>query len=120
MERILVSYGIDESRYHGGTLEGTSIQKLLQNTNGIFTDFKEEIMKIITEKSTLKIVDKEVSRYIEICTLFDSLFSLSRTPCGEMNDETLKELKEIIKLSMMKWRNLRMSMQMIKASKSSF
>ena len=80
MENILVSYGIDKARYHGGTLEGTSIQKLLQNTNGIFTDLKEEIMKIITEKSTLTIVDKKVSRYIEMCTLFDSLFSLSRTP----------------------------------------
>ena len=50
-------------------------------------------MKIIIEKSTLKIVDKEVSCYIEICTLFDSLFSLSRTPCGEMNDEKLKKIE---------------------------
>ena len=79
-----------------------------------FTDFKEEITKIITEKSNLKIVDKKVSRCIDICTLFDSLFSLSRTSCGEMNDEKLKQLKEIIKLSMMKWRNLRMAIQMIK------
>ena len=29
MEKILVSYGIDKARYHGRTLEGTSIQKLL-------------------------------------------------------------------------------------------
>ena len=86
MKKILVSYGIDKTRYHGGTLEGTSIQKLLQNTNGIFTDFKEEIMKTITEKSTSKIVDNKVSHYIKTYTLFDSLFSLSRTPCGEMND----------------------------------
>ena len=66
METILVSYGIDKTRYHGGTLEGTSIQKLLQNANEIFTDFKEEITKIITKKSILKVVDKEVSRYIEM------------------------------------------------------
>jgi len=46
--------------------------------------------------------------------LFYALFSLSRTPCGEMNDDKLNQLNEIIKLSMMKWRNLRMSMQMIK------
>ena len=92
----------------------------MQNTNEIFTDFKDEITKIITDKSILKIVDEEVSRYIEICNLFDSLFSLSRTPCGEMNDDKLNQLNEIIKLSMMKWRNLRMSMQMIKASKRSF
>ena len=86
MEIILVSYGIDKVRYHCGTLEGTSILKLLNNANRIFTDFKEEITKIITEKSILKILDKEVSRYIKLCTLFDSLFSLSRTPCGEIND----------------------------------
>ena len=51
MEIILVSYGIDKVRYHCGTLEGTSIQTLLQNSNGIFTDSNEEITKIITEKS---------------------------------------------------------------------
>ena len=88
MKKILVSYGIDKARYHGGTLEGTSIQKLLQNVNEIFTDFKDEITKIITDKNIKKIVDEEVSRYVEICALFDSLFSLSRTPCGDMNDES--------------------------------
>ena len=35
MEKILVSYGIDKARYHGGKLEGTFIQKILQNANGI-------------------------------------------------------------------------------------
>ena len=40
MEKILVLFRIDKTRYHGGTLEGTSIQKLLQNINEIFTDFK--------------------------------------------------------------------------------
>ena len=64
MKKILVSYGIDKARYHGGTLEGTSIQKLLQNANEIFTDFKDEISKIITEKSIFKIVNEEISRYI--------------------------------------------------------
>ena len=53
--KIIVSYGIDKAKYHGETLEGTSIQKLLQNTNEIFTDFKDEITKIITEKNILKL-----------------------------------------------------------------
>ena len=51
MEKILVSYGIIKARYHGGTLEGTSIQTILQNANEIFTDFKDEITKIITDKN---------------------------------------------------------------------
>ena len=36
MEKILVSFGIDKARYHGGTLEGNSIQKSFQNANEIF------------------------------------------------------------------------------------
>ena len=70
MEKILVSYGIDKARYHCGTLEGTSIQPLLQNANGIFTNFKEEITKIITDKNILKIVDEGVSHYIDIYVLY--------------------------------------------------
>ena len=58
MDKILVFNAIDKARYNGGTLEGTSIQKLLQNANEILTDFKDEIMKIITEKNILKIVDE--------------------------------------------------------------
>ena len=87
MEEILVSYRIDKARYHGGTLEGVSIQKLLQKANKIFTDFKDKITKIIIEKNILKIVDEEVSRYIEIFLLYFILFFfLWRTPCGKMND----------------------------------
>ena len=51
MEKILISYRIDKARYHVGTLEGTSIPKLLQNTNEIFTDFKDEITKKLTDKN---------------------------------------------------------------------
>ena len=91
MEKNIVSYGIDKARYRGGALEESSIQKLLQNSNRICTDFKEEITKIIIDKRIFKIIDEEVSCYIEICTLFDSLFSLSRTPCGEMNDVKLEK-----------------------------
>ena len=42
------------------------------NANGIFADFKDEITKIIIDKSNLKFVDEEVSCYIEICTSFDN------------------------------------------------
>ena len=38
-------------------------------------------------------VDEKASRYIEICTLFGSLFSLLRTPYGKMNDEKLKKIE---------------------------
>ena len=96
-------------------MEGNSIQKLFQNANEIFKQFLIEIMTIISEKNVELILDDQVNRYIEICILFDTLFFIARTPCGEMNDAKLKKkLQEIITLCMLKWRNIRLSMKMIK------
>ena len=39
MEKILVTFGIDKARYHGGALEGNSIQKIFQNAHEIFNAF---------------------------------------------------------------------------------
>ena len=95
-------------------MEGTSILNLLQNSNKIFDAFQTKIMSIITDDSILLYLDDQVNRYIEICTLFDSLFSISRTPCGEIDHKKLNDLKEVISFCLRKWRNLRLSMKMIK------
>ena len=71
-------------------------------------------MTIITDDKILIILEDQVNRYIEIHILFDSLFSLSRTPYGEIDDKKLINLNEIITLCMLKWRNIRLSMKMIK------
>ena len=71
-------------------------------------------MTIISDEKVLLILDYQVNRYSEICILFDTLFSISRTPCGKMDDAKLINLNEIITLCMLKWRNLRLSMKMIK------
>ena len=71
-------------------------------------------MTIISDEKVLLILDDQVNRYIEICILFDTLFSIAKTPCGEMDDAKLINLNEIIALCMLKWRNLRLLMKMIK------
>ena len=114
MEKILVSFGIDKARYHGGALEGNFIQKLFQNANEMFKQFLKEIMTIISDEKVLLILDDQVNRYIEICILFDTHFSIARTPCWEMDDVKLINLNERITLCMLKWRHLRLSMKMIK------
>ena len=91
MEKILVSFGIDKARYHGGALEGNFIQKLFQNENEMFKQFLKEIMTIISDVKVVLILDDQINRYIEICILFDTLFSIARTPCGEMDDSKLKK-----------------------------
>ena len=71
-------------------------------------------MIIIIDYKTLRNLDEQVNRYIEICTLFDSLFFISRTPCGEIDHKRLNDLKEVISFCLRKWRNLQLSMKMIK------
>ena len=71
-------------------------------------------MTIISDEKVLLILDDQVNRYIEICISFDTIFSISTTPCGEMDDAKLINVNEIITLCMLKWINLRLSMKMIK------
>ena len=71
-------------------------------------------MTIISDDKILLILDDQVNRCIKICILFDTIFSVSRTLCREMDDAKLINLNEIITLCMLKWKNLRLSMKMIK------
>ena len=48
-------------------------------------------------------------RYIEIFTMFDSLFSLSRTLIGKITPKIIEQLEIVIDKTMSCWRNLRFS-----------
>ena len=109
MESKLIEYGIDRAKYHGGNLEGTSIVRMFQNANEIFNQFKISISKSIIEDTQIKEVNDVTERYIEICTLFDTLFALSRTICGEITCEIIEKLRNIIQKVMLYLRNLRFS-----------
>ena len=102
MYSALVSFGIDRARYYGSDLEKTSILTLFQKSNKIFHVFQTKIMTIITDDSILTNLDDQVNHYIEICTLFDFLFSISITPCGENNHKKLNDMKEVISLNLIK------------------
>ena len=52
-------------------------------------------------------------RYIEICTLFDLLFSLSRTLTGKITTKIIEKLEIAIDKIMICWRNLRVSTKMV-------
>ena len=97
IDSTLDSFEIDRARYDGGGLEGTSIPKLFQ-TSKFYHALQTKIMTIITDDPVLTNLDDQVNRYIEICTLFDSLFSISRTPCGELDHNKLNNLKEAMSL----------------------
>lgn len=52
-------------------------------------------------------------RYIELCTLFDSLFLISRTFSGKIINNMISKIKFNIELCMCKSKYLRLSMMMI-------
>ena len=101
MKSKLIEYGIDRAKYQGGDLEGTSIVRIFQNSNEIFNQFKICITKFISEEDQINEVNDVAERYIEIRTLFDKLFSLSRTVCGKITGEIIEKLRIIIQKVML-------------------
>ena len=73
-----------------------------------------KIKNIITNEEQKKEVEDYTMRFIEICTLFDSLFSLSRTSTGKMTSKMIDKLEIVIEKTMLCWRNLRLSTLMPK------
>ena len=114
LEAKLAEFGIDRARYHDGDLEGTSIIRLFQNANKVFNQFSMAIKNIITNEEQKKEVEEYTMRFIEIFTLFDSLFSLSRTLTGKMTSEIIDKLEIVLEKPMLCWRNLRLSTKMVK------
>ena len=94
-------------------MEGTSIIRLIQNTDNIFKQFSIAINNIITNNEQKKEVEDYTMRYIEICTLFDSLLSLSRTLTGNITTEIIDKLEIVIDKIMLCWKNLRLSTKMV-------
>ena len=97
LELKLIEYGIDRTKYHGGHLEGTSIVRMLQNANEIFNQYKISISKSIIEDAQINGVNDVTERYIDICTLFDTLFSLSRNTRRVINKRKTIDAKTLNK-----------------------
>jgi hypothetical protein len=113
----LAILGIDRAAYHGGGLNGKNVQQMFQESDAIFLQFQELLLGVDEEDGRCnneEVIDI-IRQYSELCTLFDYLFSMARTPTGELltggiQDETRQCLHE----TMIKWRDLWLSMKMPK------
>ncbi len=116
LEKLLAILGIDRAAYHGGDLNGKNVQQMFQESDIIFSQFQELLLGVDEEDGRCN--DEEVidiiRRYSELCTLFDYLFSMARTPTGELTGAILDETRRCLKVTMLKWRDLRLSMKMPK------
>jgi hypothetical protein len=117
LEKHLAILGIDRAAYHGGDLNGKNVQQMFQESDDIFAKFQELLLEVDEEEEG-RCSDDEISdmirRYSELCTLFDYLFSMARTPTNELTDLIRDETKRCLRVTMLKWRDLRLSMKMPK------
>eukprot|EP00978_Attheya_sp_CCMP212_P042544 scaffold260896_cov65-Attheya_sp.AAC.1 len=70
---------------------------------------REELVKnqLLHRTCTEDEVTDICNRYVEICTLLDGLFSISRTPSGEATEEIVEEAKRYVTAVMMiKWQGI--------------
>ena len=114
LEQCLRKNKIDRAKYHGGQLEGKTVMLLFQKAGDIFNDMKICVLAAEPVDCPETEIKDMTKRYVEICTLFDGLFSLARTKSGEANDDIFKETEKYVKAVMIKWRDLLLSNDMLK------
>lgn len=84
----LKSYGIEVQAYHGGSLHGKDVQKLMNNASDIFSSFADILKKNKKEGCVLDdaMIDALCKSYAELCVLWDGAFSYASTIDPTKND----------------------------------
>ena len=109
MEKCLRDNLINHAKYHGGQLEGTIVTWLFQKTDVIFESIKKNLINVPGKACDNNEVNDMIERYVELCTLFDGLFSKARTPHREATDDIWELAERYVAIVMVKWRDLRLS-----------
>ena len=116
LEKILAILGIDGAAYHhGGNLNGKIVQQMFQesDTSFSFQSCFSEWMKKMGDVEREGIINI-ICWHSELCMLFDHLFSMARTPAGVLTEGMLDETRRCLRVTMTKWRDLRLYTKMPK------
>ena len=83
MLRVLMEIGVELTRYHGGSLAGVDIKRVIANAPFVFSKFatilKDEKRKNPNCTLTDKDIDILCNRYKELYLLWDGAFATART-----------------------------------------
>ena len=111
LEDAMAAIGINRPVYHGGDLEGGKIQVLFQNIDKLFGTFKDIIMNQEDKSATDEEVAVVISMFIDLGFVMDGVFSLARTPCGQLTATKINLMNRMCKATMKLWRYLRLSLK---------
>ena len=106
---------VDRASYHGGDLDGKNVIQLFNVNEDLFQDIRTSLKEVTSDKRCSDAeIDDMVKKYIEIMTLFDYLFSIARTPNGQVTEEILSTAQKIVDVLRVKWLDLRLTKGMPK------
>ena len=102
LEQCLRKNKIDRAKYHGGQLEGKTVMMLFQKASDIFNDMNDCLLAAEPIDCPETEIEDMTKRDIDICTLFDGLFSLARTKSEEANEDIYQKNEKYVKAVMIK------------------
>ena len=109
--KILLKYNIERASYHGGDLTGKNILCLFNNAEDVFQSFRTVLIQRNKPGGISNlIITVRCKKTEELCILLDYMFSLARTPCGDLTPAIIVTTKECIKAVVRKWKDLRLSL----------
>jgi hypothetical protein len=110
-EGCFVKLGIERPYYHGGKYNGKATIKLLSDAQKVIDAVKDFILTKVPEATRCSDdeVIKQMNVFVDFFTVFDSIFSNSRTPVGHLSELKEEETNKGIALGLKMWRDLDMS-----------
>ena len=76
-----------------------------------YIEFNEIILGAVDHDADDDEVNNMVNRYMHMGFLLDRVFSIARTRCGELSNESTALIRRMIKAVLNMWRNLQLSMR---------
>jgi len=93
MFRVLKSIGVELTRYHGGSLMGKDIKKVMDNASHIFDEFKKILKDGKRSNAVLDDdIDKKCEEYKSVFLLWDGAFSIARK-VGKLEDDDINQFQ---------------------------
>jgi hypothetical protein len=104
-ETCFVNLGIERPYYHGGKYNGKATLKLLNDAQTVLGAVKEFLLTKVPEETQCsnEEVIKQFDIYIDFFTVFDTIFSNSRTPVGHLSELKEEETYKGIVLGLKMW-----------------
>jgi hypothetical protein len=107
-ERVLRAHSIEKPYYHGGLYNGKAMNQLMTCSQTLMHDIQNVLLDAPVHDTRCS-DDQTISwteKFANILKVFDKVFSISRTPSGQLTEEQGRVLMLHVEESLRLWRGL--------------